>query len=65
MIENDIVLLTILTAGKVDDITNSDIDDSQEPLILLLELLLVKYLDRENAIFVGAPAFCSVFALPI
>jgi hypothetical protein len=36
----------------------ADIDDAQEALVLLLELLLVKDLNRQNALFVDFPVSC-------
>jgi hypothetical protein len=36
----------------------ADIDDAQEALVLLLELLLVKDLNREDAFFVHSPVSC-------
>ena len=36
----------------------ADIDDAQEALVLLLELLLVKDLNREDALFVHFPVSC-------
>jgi hypothetical protein len=41
------------------DISNSDIDDAQETLVLLLKLFLVKDLNCQNAIFVGTAAGCE------
>jgi hypothetical protein len=49
------ISLTVLTRGEIHDISNSDIDNAQEPLILLLEFLLVEYLYRKYAFFRGAP----------
>ena len=42
---------TISANIKIDDISDPDVDNAQEALILLLKLLLVKDLDREDAIF--------------
>ncbi len=39
---------TIATSVKVHNGAYADIDDTQEALILLLELLLVKYLNRQG-----------------
>lgn len=47
---------TITTHLKIDHISDADIDDPEETLILLLELLLVEYLNRENAVLVDSPA---------
>lgn len=47
---------TITTHLKIDHISDADIDDPEETLILLLELLLVEYLNRENAVLIDSPA---------
>jgi hypothetical protein len=47
---------TITTGVQVDDTANTDVDNTEETLILLLELLLVKDLNGEDALFVGSPA---------
>ena len=47
---------TITASIQVDDAANTNIDNTEETLVLLLELLLVKDLDCENALFVGSPA---------
>lgn len=47
--------LTIFAGIEVDYIANPDIDNPQESLILLLELLLVENLNRENAVLVDSP----------
>ena len=49
------ISLTVLARGEIHDISNSDIDNAQEPLILLLEFLLVEYLYRKYAFFRGTP----------
>jgi hypothetical protein len=41
---------TISTSVQVHNIANSDIDHAEKTLVLLLEFLLVKYLNRQNAI---------------
>lgn len=46
------ILLTLLVIREINHISNPDIYDTQEPLVLLLELLLIKYLNREDA-FLG------------
>lgn len=46
---------TITTGIEVYDRPYADIDDSQEALVLLLELLLVEDLHREHALFVYFP----------
>ena len=48
--------LTISTHLQIDDIANTDIDHSEESLILLFELLLIEDLNRKNAVFVDSPA---------
>jgi hypothetical protein len=50
---------TISAHVQVNHITNADIDDSQEALILLLEFLLVKDLDRKDAVFRDSPSDMS------
>lgn len=55
--------LTVLTRGEVDNISYPYIDDSQEALILLLEFLLVEYLDGEDAVFRGTPTTTSAMLL--
>ena len=40
---------------EVEDIPHANVDDTQEALILLLELLLVEYLNRDDAIFICPP----------
>ena len=52
--------LTILPGGEVHHISNSNIYDTKEPLILLLELLLVENLNRQYALFRGTPNPVSV-----
>lgn len=46
---------TITTHLQIDHIADPYIDDAKEPLILLLELLLVENLNRKNTIFVDFP----------
>jgi hypothetical protein len=36
---------TISTISELNDIADANVNDTQETLVLLLELLLVKYLD--------------------
>lgn len=44
---------TVRVGAKVwHDISNSDIDDTEEALVLLLELLLIKDLDCQDATFI-------------
>lgn len=47
---------TITTHRQVNNISNPNVDYSEETLVLLLELLLVENLDRENAVLVDPPA---------
>jgi hypothetical protein len=47
---------TIPTSVQVDDIADSDIDYTEESLILLLELLLVKYLQCQHTVFRNSTA---------
>lgn len=44
--------LVIGIRGELDNITNADVDDPKEALILLLEFLLVEHLDSQDAVFV-------------
>jgi hypothetical protein len=45
---------TISFGGQIrDDISNSNVDDTEEALVLLFELLLIKYLNGEDASFIG------------
>ena len=57
------VSFTISTRIKVDNVPNTNVDDTEEALVLLLELLLVKDLYCEHAVFRNAPArYVSLFA---
>ena len=49
------VACTICTDVQIDDRTDSNINDTQESLILLLELFLVEYLDCQDAVFCSPP----------
>ena len=51
--------LTIFARIEVDHITNPNIDNPQESLILLLKLLLIKHLDREYTILRRTPTASS------
>lgn len=42
----DVLLLTFATNIHIDDIADAHIDNPKKALILLLELLLIKYLNR-------------------
>jgi hypothetical protein len=46
---------TVAARVQVDYRADADVDDAEEALILLLELLLVKDLDREDALLVDLP----------
>ena len=50
---------TISSSVEVNHVANADVDHSQEALILLLEFLLVKDLDGEDAVFRRFPANAS------
>lgn len=39
--------------AQIDNISYSNVDDTQEPLVFLLELLLIKHLDHKDGVFVG------------
>lgn len=47
--------LTITAGIEIDDIADSDIDNAEKALVLLLELLLVEDLDGEDAVFCDSP----------
>jgi hypothetical protein len=58
---------TISAYVQINHIANADIDDSEKPLVLLLELLLIKNLYRKYAIFSSFPGqvvspHCLIFA---
>lgn len=44
-------MFTISIWSKLDHVTDSDVNNTEEALILLLELLLVKDLNGQNAVF--------------
>jgi len=46
---------TITSSIQIHYATNAHIDHTKEALILLLELLLVKDLNREDALFIHTP----------
>jgi hypothetical protein len=46
---------TVAARVQVDHRADADVDDAEEALVLLLELLLVKDLDGENALLVDLP----------
>lgn len=50
-----IIRLTITASIKVNNAANLDIDNAEEALILLLELLLVKDLNREDGVLIRPP----------
>lgn len=51
---------TITTLYQIYIISNSEADDTQNPLVFLLELLFVKHLDRQDAIFGYFPDGLSI-----
>ena len=55
-------MLTVASSVKVNDAPYAHVDDAQKALVLLLELLLVKDLYRQHAVFRDAPAM--TLALP-
>ena len=55
--------LTVSARIQVDDAPDTHIDDTQEALVLLLELLLVENLHGKHAVL-GHPPRWSVSALP-
>ena len=55
--------LTFPTKIQLDCISHPNINDPEEALILLLELLLVEYLNRQNAVLAGPP--CHVLGWSI
>lgn len=57
-------LLTIAASIKVNNVADTNVDDSEEALILLLEFLLIKYLNGENTVFTRSPSRLSVTDLP-
>ena len=46
---------TVTPNFQVDNAANPDVNDPQEALILLLELLLIEYLDGQYALFSSPP----------
>lgn len=49
-------LRTVGAIGQLNHIADANVDDTQEALILLLKLLLVKYLDCQDTVLIGAAA---------
>ena len=49
------VALTITAGIEVDDIADSNVDNSKEALISLLEFLLIEDLHREHTLFRDSP----------
>lgn len=45
-----------IKAKSMHDVSDPDIDDAQEALVLLLEFLLIKDLNSQNAIFIDSAA---------
>lgn len=56
--------LTIFPRIEIDHITNPNIDNTQESLILLLKLLLIKHLNREYTILRRTPVASSANESP-
>jgi hypothetical protein len=50
---------TITANAQVDDVSHSDVDDSQEALVLLLEFLLIEYLDCQYTVLIRFPTKMS------
>lgn len=48
--------ITVSASVKINDGANADVDDTKKALILLLELLLVKYLYRQYTVLSHSPA---------
>lgn len=48
-------VFTVAAHLQIDDISNANVDNAKEALILLLEFLLVKDLNRQDAVFVDFP----------
>jgi hypothetical protein len=55
-------LVTFGSGCKLYNITNTNVDDAEEALVLLLELLLVEDLDRKDAVFTDMTAGGSASA---
>lgn len=53
--------LTIATNIQVDDAPHANVDNSQESLVLLLELLLIEDLHSQYTVFRGPPDDRSAF----
>lgn len=51
--------VTICVGCQFDNIADSNVNDAEKSLILLLELLLVKYLDGENGVFIHVAVVCQ------
>lgn len=47
---------TISSHIQINDIADADVDHTKEALVLLFELLLIKDLDGENAVFSDSPS---------
>lgn len=52
--------LTITTHLSIDDISNAHVDNTEKPLVLLLELLLVENLNGKDAVFIDTAARTKV-----
>jgi hypothetical protein len=55
------VLLTVRAVGQLDDIADADVNNTQEALILLLELFLVEDLYSKNAVLTGLAVYRSQY----
>ena len=55
---------TITTSVEIHDVAHPDVDYAEEALVLLLELLLVEYLNRDDAVL-GYPPISLVSVRPI
>jgi len=58
-----ICLLTVTASIQVHDASNTHVHNAEEALILLLELLLVEDLDRQDTLLIHSPDNMSVYAL--
>ena len=55
---------TIAADIEVDNTSQSHVDNSEEALVLLLKLLLIKYLDRQYTLFGRSPVTCWYVSPP-
>jgi hypothetical protein len=56
--------LTFKVGDQLDHIAYANVDHTQEALVLLFELLLVKHLNREDAVFIHTAIDCQQMTLP-